>query len=79
MSGYLSLHIIHASVTNFEGVCVANFVKRMSCWEGLPYDGQELFSYVGLYILTEGWVKPGHFSVPILCSGGSIPGIGIKF
>ncbi len=79
MSGYLSLHIIHASVTNFDGICVANFVKRMCCWKGLSYDGQEPFSYVGLYILAKGWVKPGYFPISILGSGGSIPGIGIKF
>ena len=36
MPGDLSLHIVHASITNFDGVSVANFVKRVSCWKGLP-------------------------------------------
>ena len=79
MSGDLSLHIVHASITYFDGICVANFIERMSSWEGLPDDGQELFTYIGLDILTEWWVKPCHFSIPILCSGGGIPGIpGLK-
>ena len=51
----------------------------MGSREGLLDDGQKLFTYIGLDILTEGWVKPCHFSIPILCSGGGIPGIGIKF
>ena len=79
MSRDFSLHVVHASIAYLDGVCVANFVKRMSSWEGLSYDGQELFSYVGLYILAKGWVKPGYFPISVLGSGGGIPGIGIKF
>ena len=61
MSGDLSLHIIHASVAYLDVVCVADFLKRMSFWEGLSYDSQELFSYVGLYILTEGGLNQVTF------------------
>ena len=65
MSRDLSLHVIHASVTDLDGICVANFVKRVSSWEGLFYNGQKLFSYVGLHIFAEGGVKPCNFSIPI--------------
>ena len=56
MSGDLPLHIVHTSITYFDGVCVADFIKRMGSWKGLSDDGQELFTYIGLDILTEGWV-----------------------
>ena len=79
MPGDLSLHIIHASIANFDGVSVANFVKRISCWKGLPQYCQELFSYIGFYILAEGGVKPGDLSVFSSVSGGFIPGIWVKF
>ena len=78
MPGDLSLHVVHASITYLDGVCVANFVKRVSSWEGLFNDGQKLFSYVGLDILAEGWVKPCNFSIPIFWSGGLVSGIGVK-
>ena len=78
MPGDLSLHIVHASITYFDGVSVANFVKRVSCWKGLPQYCQELFSYIGFDILAEGWVKPGDLSVSSSVSGGFIPGIGVK-
>ena len=42
----LSLHIFHASVAEFDGDCVANFVKRVSWWEGLSYYCQKLFQIV---------------------------------
>ena len=77
MPGDLSLHVVHASITNFDGVSVANFVKRVSCWKGLPQYCQELFSYIGFDILAEGWVKPGDLSVFSFVSGGFIPGIGV--
>ena len=51
----------------------------MGSWEGLFDDGQELFTYIGLDILTERWIEPGYFSISILCSGGGIPGIWVKF
>ena len=77
MPGDLSLHVVHASITYLDGVCVANFVKRVSCWKGLPQNCQELFSYIGFYILAEGGVKPGDLSVFSSVSGGFIPGIGV--
>ena len=79
MSGDLSLHVVHASVANFDGVFVANFVKRVSWWEGLPQYCQELFSYICFYIFAEGWVKPGDLSISSSVFGGFIPGIGVKF
>ena len=79
MSGDLSLHIIHASVTNFDGVCVANFLKSVGLWEGLLNDSQELFANIGFYIFAKGWVKPCNFSISNSWSGGCIPGIGVKF
>ena len=79
MPGDLSLHIVHASITNFDGVSVANFVKRISWWEGLLQYFQELFSYIGFYIFVEGWVKLGDFSIFSFVFGGVISGIGVKF
>ena len=75
----LSLHIFHASVAEFDGDCVANFVKRVSWWEGLSYYCQELFAYVGLDIFAVRWVEPGYFPIPILFVGGFVPCIGVKF
>ena len=77
--GDFSLHVVHASVTEFDGVCVANFVKSVGPWEGLLNDCQELFTNVCFYIFTEGWVEPSHFPIPNLCSWGSVPGIVVKF
>ena len=77
--GDFSLHVIHASVTEFDGVCVANFVKRVGSWEGLPDNCQELFAYVGLYIFAVRWIKPSNFPIPSLVSGGIVPCIGVKF
>ena len=70
MSGDLSLHVVHASIAYFDGVSVANFVKRVSWWKGLPQYCQELFSYIGFYIFAEGWVEPGNLSVFLLFWGG---------
>ena len=78
MSGDLSLHIVHTPVTYFDGVGVTNFVKRMSSWEGLSNDCQELFSYVGLNIFTKWRVEPCDFSISNFLSCGFIPGIGVK-
>ena len=64
MSGYFSLHVVHASITKFDVVGVANFMKSVGLWEGLLNDSQELFSNISFYIFTEGWVKPCDFSVP---------------
>ena len=75
----LSLHVIHASITYLDGVCVANFVKRVGSWEGLPDDCQELFTYVGLYIFAVGRVEPCNFPIPIPISGGVVPCIGVIF
>ena len=36
--GDFSLHVIHASVTKFDGVGIANFVKSVGLWEGLLND-----------------------------------------
>ena len=77
--GDFSLHVIHASVTKFDGVGIANFVKSVGLWEGLLNDCQELFTNVCFHIFTEGWVEPSHFPIPIFFSWGSVPGIGIKF
>ena len=79
MPGDFSLHVIHASVTEFDGVCVANFVKSVGPWEGLLNNCQELFTNVCFYIFTEGWVEPSHFPIPNLYSWGFVPGIGVKF
>ena len=79
MSGDLSLHVVHASITYLDGICVANFVKRVGSWEGLPDNCQELFTYVGLYIFAVGWIKPSNFPIPSLVSGGIVPCIGVKF
>ena len=79
MSRDFSLHVVHASVTEFDGVSIANFVKRMGLWEGLLDDSQELFTNVSFHIFTEGWVEPCYFPIPIFCSWGFVSGIGIKF
>ena len=79
MPGDFSLHVVHASVTQFDGVGIANFVKSVGLWEGLLNDCQELFTNVCFHIFTEGWVEPSHFPISNLCSWGSVPGIGIKF
>ena len=79
MSGDLSLHVVHASITYFDGVSVANFVKRVSWWKGLPQYCQEFLSYIGFNIFAEGWVKPGNLSVSSSVFGEFIPGIGVKF
>ena len=79
MPGDFSLHVIHASVTEFDGVSIANFVKRMGLWEGLLDDSQELFTNISFDIFTEGWVEPCYFSISIFCTWGFAPGIGIKF
>ena len=60
----LSLHIVHTSITNFNGICVANFVEGMGVWKGFSNDSQELFTYVGLYIFAERWIEPCDFSIP---------------
>ena len=78
MSRDLSLHVIHASVTYFDGICIAYFVKRVGARKGLLNDGQELFANVGFYIIAPGWVKPGDFSISILFAGGFVPGIWVK-
>ena len=36
--GDFSLHVVHASVTEFDGVSIANFVKSVGLWEGLLND-----------------------------------------
>ena len=77
--GDFSLHVVHASITEFDGVGIANFVKSVGLWEGLLDDCQELFTNVCFDIFTEGWVEPSHFPIPILCPWGSVPGIGVKF
>ena len=77
--GDFSLHVIHASVTKFDGVGIANFVKSVGLWEGLLNDCQELFTNICFNIFTEGWVEPSHFPIPILFVGGFVPGIGVKF
>ena len=79
MSGDLSLHVVHASITYFDGVSVANFVKRVSWWKGLLQYLQELFAYIGFHIFVEGWVKPGDFSIFSFVFWGVISGIGVKF
>ena len=79
MSGDLSLHVVHASIAYFDGVSVANFVKRVSWRKGLPQNCQEFLSYIGFNIFAEGWVKPGNLSVSSSVFGGLIPGIGVKF
>ena len=79
MHGDLPLHVVHASVTYFDGICIAYFVKRVGARKGLLNDGQELFANVGFYIIAPGWVKPGDFSISILFAGGFVPGIGVKF
>ena len=35
MPGDFSLHVVHASITEFDGVGIANFVKSVGLWEGL--------------------------------------------
>ena len=42
--GDFSLHIIHCSVTEFDGIQIAIFVKRVGLWECLLNDCQELFA-----------------------------------
>ena len=79
MPGDFSLHVVHASVTEFDGVSIANFVKRMGLWEGLLNNSQELFTNVSFHIFTEGWVEPCYFPIPIFCSWGFVSGIGVKF
>ena len=79
MSRDFSLHVVHASITYFDGISVANFVKSVGLWEGLSYDCQKLFTYIRFNVLGEGWVKPCNFSIAILLPGGLISGIGIKF
>ena len=51
--GDFSLHVVHASVTEFDGVVIANFVKSVGLWEGLLYC-QKLFTYISFHIFTEG-------------------------
>ena len=79
MPGDFSLHVVHASVTQFDGVGIANFVKSVGLWEGLLNYGQELFSNVCFYIFAERWVEPSDFPISIFCSWGFVPGIGVKF
>ena len=79
MLGDFSLHVWHASVTQFDGIEIANFVKSVGLWEGLLNYGQELFSNVCFYIFTEWGVKPSHFSIPSFCSGRFVSGIWVKF
>ena len=77
--GDFSLHVVHASVTEFDGVVIANFVKSVGLWEGLLNYCQKLFTYISFHIFTEGWVEPSHFPIPIFWSWGSVSGIGVKF
>ena len=46
MSGDFSLHVVHASITDFDGVCVANFVESVGLWESLSDNCQKLFTYI---------------------------------
>ena len=50
MSGHFSLHIVHASITEFDGIGIAKFVKSVGLWEGLFNYGQELFANITLNI-----------------------------
>ena len=79
MPGDFSLHVVHKSVTEFDGVGIANFMKSVGLKEGLPNYCQELFIYVSFHIFTEGWFEPSCFPIPIFCPWGCVPRIGVKF
>ena len=79
MLGDFSLHVWHASVTQFDGIEIANFVKSVGLWEGLLNNSQKLFTNICLDIFTKGWVEPSYFSIPSFFSWGFISGIGVKF
>ena len=64
--GDFSLYVVHASVTEFDDVVIANFVKSVGLWEGLLNYCQKLFTYISFHIFTEGWVEPSHFPIPNL-------------
>ena len=79
MPGDFSLHIVHCSVTEFDGIEIAIFVKRVGFWECLLNDCQELFANICFYIFAVRGVKPCNFSIPIFCPWGFVSGIGVKF
>ena len=79
MPGDFSLHIVHCSVTKFDGIEIAIFVKRVGFWECLLNDCQELFANICFYIFAVRGVKPCNFSIPIFCPWGFVSGIGVKF
>ena len=78
MPGDFSLHIGHAPIAEFDGICVANFVKSVGLWECLLNDSQKFLTNICFYIFTEGRVEPCNFPISVLCSGGLVPGIRVK-
>ena len=59
-------HVIHAAVTNFQGVPVTNFVQLVVLWEVLVDEFKELSTDVCLHVSAIWRVETGYFTFPLM-------------
>ena len=72
------LHVVHAAVTYFQGVSVADLVEHVVLGEVSINKGEKFCSDIGCHVVAVWWIEPCYFPFPMLLflfGGGGFLGL----